>query len=373
LDFSSPSASSDERQVLYHYVTEHDFYSLAGKFESNLWSLLEDRHALFGRGVYCSVLEPAAYGAQEAVSAFVQAYCLDDWETNNFCIPIIAHRKDCLNLRQVQLPEMVHGPGKTVHGVSMRQGTDVWVLRPAGVEMAVRAVAHNAEDRFRMEVMRRRTKQGAEHLHVKQSMSRLVMCLKAQGKTAEADRVAAGSAADVSGPEPRRQEPRPSATRGENDDSDFAQPSRNALARGPVVNYAYEDDDDADFALERAAMMRNVPAAMQKVASAAAVPQSIAPPAASQRAMPSNLTSEAELARRFEPEAGAYHSSTASRVEDTRAVNIAGQDCQTLADLESEATSTGDPRGNFEEDSQEEREEISNIDKTLQWHSVARR
>jgi len=198
VDVAPPGSSSTQLEVLFHYTTESQFTSICGNLTHSVWSLMQDEHGLFGSGVYCSPFEAAALGSQKNLSRHTKAFCLDDWEAFDFCIPILASKRDCLDLRRFQLPEMVHGPGKTIHGHEMDEGVDVSVFKnTAGPATALKSLRSNAEERLRMEVVERQARLGKDHPYTLQSMNSLISCLKVNGKTQEAERHASGTSSDV--------------------------------------------------------------------------------------------------------------------------------------------------------------------------------
>jgi len=363
LDFTPPGASVQE--VLFHYTTETQFSSICGSLTHGLWSLLQDEHGLFGSGIYCSASEAAALGSREGVSRYTNAFCLDDWETYDFCIPIMACRRDCIDLRRSQLPEMIQGPGKSIHGRAMEDGVDVRVFKSsAGPATALKSLRSNAEERLRLEVVDRNARLGSDHPHTMQSMNSLVSCLRLQDKTREAERYASGTAADVVADASLSQLP-PGST---------APPPSVAPVAGAGLDQA---------AIARAAA--NVLAATQGVKGSVPAGQAL-----SQAGVPGKSPET-----RSKPEAAPFSSSNGvSAVEVAVEVpvesmpqmpNISGEDCMTLDDLESEATSTGgreevqesralhggeasfaDDHGDFGSDP------LAEIDANLQWSSVRR-
>lgn len=196
LDFAPPNSSPSQIQVLFHYVTEDQFRKIVASWSKDtIWSVIEDAHGLFGRGVYCSNKEASEMGSQEKVTKHMGAFCLDDWEMTNFCVPILGASRDCLDLRRHKLDEMVHGVGKNIHGKPLPEGADVWVFKSAGgPTSAMKSLKANCDSRLRCEVVERKERLGAEHPYTTQSLNSLIAYLRSEKKLAEAERYSLGSA-----------------------------------------------------------------------------------------------------------------------------------------------------------------------------------
>jgi len=362
LDVAPPGTACTQLQVLFHYTTESQFTSVCGNLTHSVWSQLQDDHGLFGSGVYCSPFEAAALGSQENVSRHTKAFCLDDWEEFDFCIPIIASKRDCLDLRLSNLPEMVHGCGKTMHGRQMEEGVDVWVYRNTdGPATALKSLRSNTEERLRMEVIERKARLGTDHAYTFQSMISLISCLKVQGKTLEAERYASGTAADV-----------------EADASlSVAPPSGIAPVAGAVIEAL---DDQAAITRAAAAVL----AATQGVKGLAPPPQRATPgrsPGPNSRPAPLPSSKSNDVA--VEP-SGARNGP--AEMTNTQGPNIAGEQCMSLDDLESEASSMGHGNGEVQENGAPHSSEadqlgdvgvtpvaeIADLDANLQWGTVCR-
>lgn len=371
LDFSPASASPSQLQVLFHYVTEDQFSRICRNIASDsLLSMLEDAHGLFGRGVYCSNQEASDMGSQEKVTQHVGAFCLDDWEITNYCIPVIGVHRDCLDLRRHQLEQMTQGPGKNIHGKPMPENVEVWVFKSAGgPNAAMKNFKSNCDGRIRLEICERKEKLGVDHPHTVASLNSLVALLRSQGKLAEAERLSSGSADDVKRPQkesapvadPKASKPTPVAP---------AAGSERAASTGGL------EDGMADMAaIQRAAMAVAAATSGREVPKGASTaPQEMRAPAAKKKATPS-------AKKKVEPPPP-----PPPPLPEAESA-IAADQCMSLDDLMSECTSVGGgpggPASEIENGNHGINEadflgnadhfaDIGELDKKLQWKSVTR-
>lgn len=362
LNVAAPGTSSSQLQVLFHYTTESQFTRICGNVDNSVWPLLQDDHGLFGAGVYCSPFEPAALRSQHNVSRHTKAFCLDDWEEFDFCIPIIAAKRDCLDLRSSNLPEMVHGFGKTIHGKQMEEGVDVWVyLSSCGEVTALKSLRSNAEERLRMEVVVRSARLGNDHPYTLQSMNSLISCLRAQGKTWEAERYSSGSAADV-----------------------VADAS---LSHAPPIGIAPVAGADMEALDDQAAITRAAAAVLAATQGVKGLAPPLPPSASKKRAGTSSSSASLPSSKSN----GAVVEPSGARSEpalmiDTKGPSIVSEQCMSLDDLESEASSVGQGHSAVQENGMPRNSEanhfgdvgvtpfaeIADLDANLQWSTVYR-
>ena len=222
-DFIDVSQGAQEVVVLFHYTGELAYRNITepSKTKAEIWASLKALFAHYGQGVYGSSKDPAQFGSLEAIlennyrpqrALFRQGEAglpdparaaqlveenrrFVDPNSCRWCIAVMAARDTVYDVHKRATPEMVHGPGRNIHGKELDKDRDIWVARVVGDEGAVEAAAGKLVATLRERVRALEAGLGPDHEDTLGEKFRLGTILDARGSYGEAEiECAAGGA-----------------------------------------------------------------------------------------------------------------------------------------------------------------------------------
>jgi len=200
LDLCPIGTLQSEQELTFHYAPRDAFRSITdqSRAHAELWASLMNRNANWGEGVYTSAREPVDFGSREAVAhnnyaTQIQAdpSSLDMWaERTAYCIPVLAPKEICFDVRVRATPEMRHGPARNVDGKPLGEGREVWVVRVIDENGATVNATANNRAYLEHQVVALQARVGEYHLDTLASVDELASCLAQQERYADAERLA---------------------------------------------------------------------------------------------------------------------------------------------------------------------------------------
>mmetsp|Transcript_49921 Transcript_49921/g.125776 ORF Transcript_49921/g.125776 Transcript_49921/m.125776 type:complete len:711 (-) Transcript_49921:186-2318(-) len=200
LDLCPIGTLPSEQELTFHYAPEDAFRSITdqSRAHAELWASLMNRNANWGEGVYTSSKEPVDFGSREAVAhnnyatqLATDPSSLKYWaDRTAYCIPVLAPKEICFDVRVRATPEMKYGPARNVEGKPLGEGREVWVVRATDENGAIVNATANNRAYLEHQVVALQARVGEYHLDTLASVDELASCLAQQERYAEAERLA---------------------------------------------------------------------------------------------------------------------------------------------------------------------------------------